>query len=556
DAVSDNVDFRPWFTDAAMAATSSGNVTIGATGYESIQAAISVANPGDTINVAAGHYEEQVIINKSLTLTGAGRDNTFIESPAILASTGTGKNDIVAVVSPDSDNPSITVNISGITVDGKNQSIDNFVGVHFYGANGSLSNSRITGMRDVVLGSQSRWGVVVNHPWDTLIHETVSVTGNIVDNYQKSAIIATELGTSVTITGNTVTGAGLTTVIAQNGIEVNYGASGTVSNNTVSGHNYTPDTDYAAGILVVGNTLAPNPAQPATSISGNTVTENEIGVAISKDTAWGYGDGLATITTNSFSGNLTAVQNDNTTGTLDASNNWWGSANPDFSAIIFGNVNHDPWYTNAGMTTFSSAKAITAFSFPEGTGVINESNHTISVNVPFGTDVTALTSTISITTGAAINLHDAVQNFTSPVTYTVTAADASTQDYTVIVTILANTQTAPDAGGAATISNSTPQVVITNPTQAVDLTISSGTTNPTIDVSSFISGGTGTLPAITINSSVANVVIPNATVVTGPASWNGVIQAPVTGTPSGTAPAGFSVGGTVISVGSPDGTLT
>jgi len=83
----------------------------------------------------------------------------------------------------------------------------------------------------------------------------------------------------------------------------------------------------------------------------------------------------------------------------------------------------------------SSTKAITAFSFtnPAATGTINETAKTISVTVPFGTSVTALTPTVTHT-GASYSPTGA-QNFTSPVIYTVTAHDGSTQPYTVTVTV-------------------------------------------------------------------------------------------------------------------------
>ena len=88
----------------------------------------------------------------------------------------------------------------------------------------------------------------------------------------------------------------------------------------------------------------------------------------------------------------------------------------------------------------SSSKAITVFNIvsPAATGVITESTHSIAITVPNGTIVTALIPTIT-QTGASISPASGVaQNFTNPVIYTVTAADASTQDYTVTVTVAAS----------------------------------------------------------------------------------------------------------------------
>ena len=88
--------------------------------------------------------------------------------------------------------------------------------------------------------------------------------------------------------------------------------------------------------------------------------------------------------------------------------------------------------------TLSSAKAVTAFNFttPAATGVVIEASHTIAITVPYGTSVTALTPSIT-TTGATVSPPSGTsQNFTSPVAYTVTAADSSTQAYTVTVNVV------------------------------------------------------------------------------------------------------------------------
>ena len=90
-------------------------------------------------------------------------------------------------------------------------------------------------------------------------------------------------------------------------------------------------------------------------------------------------------------------------------------------------------------------KAITAFSFdgltPHVDGLITEAAHAIALTVPSGTSVSALVASFT-TSGASVTVAGAPQvsgvtanNFTSPVTYTVTATDASTQAYLVTVTL-------------------------------------------------------------------------------------------------------------------------
>jgi hypothetical protein len=95
----------------------------------------------------------------------------------------------------------------------------------------------------------------------------------------------------------------------------------------------------------------------------------------------------------------------------------------------------------ASAPVLSSEKKITAFGFtnlmPNVSGVIDETNHTITATIPFETDVATLVPTITFSPKASISPSgsDAIPSFTNPVTYTVTAEDKSVQNYIVTVTV-------------------------------------------------------------------------------------------------------------------------
>ena len=90
-------------------------------------------------------------------------------------------------------------------------------------------------------------------------------------------------------------------------------------------------------------------------------------------------------------------------------------------------------------------KKITSFNLnglsPNINGVIDEVNRTVTLNVPFNTDIKALIPTITNSSGTTINPSDNTpQDFSNPVVYTVTASDMSTEAYTVNVVIDPPTQ--------------------------------------------------------------------------------------------------------------------
>jgi hypothetical protein len=86
----------------------------------------------------------------------------------------------------------------------------------------------------------------------------------------------------------------------------------------------------------------------------------------------------------------------------------------------------------------SNATDILTFTLVEQTGAatINATNHTVAIEVAYTADITDLTPTITLSYGATIDpLSGVSQDFTSPVTYTVTALDGiTTQEWVVTVT--------------------------------------------------------------------------------------------------------------------------
>ncbi|TCO06873.1 DUF5018 domain-containing protein, partial [Natronoflexus pectinivorans] len=83
---------------------------------------------------------------------------------------------------------------------------------------------------------------------------------------------------------------------------------------------------------------------------------------------------------------------------------------------------------------------ITSFSISGQTGLIDDDAGTISITLPFGTDLTNLTPEINISENATITpLSEDLQEFSYSVTYRVTAEDGvTTNEYLVTVTMAPN----------------------------------------------------------------------------------------------------------------------
>ncbi len=272
-------------------AFASSSATVGlcagpGTHYTTIQAAVNA--PGvTTVEVCPGTYPEQVTITANLTLKGIA-SGTSDAAVVVVPAGGLVTNGVVDIFGfPTAaqifvQNANVTV--SHITVDGANDgltdcSIDT-IGIYYQNASGTISDNAV---RNVLLapalqGCQD--GLAINVESNTGT-PAVTVSNNSVRNYDKNGITASgpdngSPGPNVTVTGNTVIGLGATTVTAQNGIQVGYGATGKVTFNNVIDDIYinppgcAPSCTGSSGILIYGS--------KGVTITNNTVESTQLGI--------------------------------------------------------------------------------------------------------------------------------------------------------------------------------------------------------------------------------------------------------------------------------------
>jgi Right handed beta helix region len=271
------------------------------THYTTIQAAVN-APAVTTVEVCPGTYQEQVIITKSsFTLKGivAGTaDAAVIVVPGGgLVSNG---SDIYSqpVAAQIFVKNATAVTVSHLTVDGNNNGLSGCsapdpIGIYYQNASGTITDNAV---RNVIMDPADQGcqlGLAINVESNTA-NPLVTVSDNSVRNYDKNGITASGPGTGggpgVTVTANTVIGLGATTVTAQNGIQIGYGATGTVSSNYVIDDIYINPADCggpspdppcygSSGILIY--------ASSGVTASSNTVESTQLGIVPATDPNYG-----------------------------------------------------------------------------------------------------------------------------------------------------------------------------------------------------------------------------------------------------------------------------
>lgn len=341
------VDYSPWLE----LAPGSSPMTWGTN--DSIQEAIDAATAGDTINIAAGTYTENIRVNKSVDLAGSGVASTTI-IPAVslpnpcsgssLCGGPTAASNVILVeadnvkihdLAIDGDNPGLTsaYDRGGANVDARNGIIKNTAPTYnglevyntavrniylrgIYSTAGSFNfhdNSVTNVQGDAYSIAMFAWngpGIMANN---TVSYANDGIAANHSNGIQFLNNTVTNSGSGIH-TDNAGDGGGVADLIQDNNVTCSDPVNGygifvfvpyiapTVNHNTV--------TNCAVGLSAWAGAFTTTVTTPFTNntVNGPSGAAGSVGAYITTDAiGWGYTDVAVDFTGNTITGNETGV---------------------------------------------------------------------------------------------------------------------------------------------------------------------------------------------------------------------------------------------------------
>ena len=246
-------------------------------GFTHIQDAIDAAAPGDEIRICKGIYVEQVAIRKPLKIDA---DNGAILMPSTMQANTTSLFDATPIATALLVADTTGVSISGLTVDGVNSGISqcapDLIGISFQNASGELDRIAVRNFKLTASlnACQSGTGIFVQSGNGGV--SKVEIDHCTVHDFQKNGITADEKGTVTIIRRNVVTGIGPTTGAAQNGVQIGFGAAGSILDNVVTNNVWAPCTAIATCTAVATNILVTQ--SDGVEVSGNTAGISQVNI--------------------------------------------------------------------------------------------------------------------------------------------------------------------------------------------------------------------------------------------------------------------------------------
>jgi len=279
---------------------------IGYDAFATIQEGIDAVS-GSTVNVAPGTYIENLIIDKSLTLSGAGESSTYL-FPAVslpnpcagssLCGSATAASNLIVIQASD-------VTIHDMTLDGDNTSLTS--GIVRSGADLDTRNGIVEDYYSGTYNNLEVYNVTVKNIYLRGIYASSGGTGfnihhNTVQNVngEENSIAIMNFGGSGIFSYNNVSD-------ANDGIVSNWSQGTQYLNNTVanSSSGIHTDNNQTVGDLLQGNSVSNCKPEGygvwvfvpyvAPTVDQNTVTDCEIGLS-----SWGEASSVVTIFTNNI----------------------------------------------------------------------------------------------------------------------------------------------------------------------------------------------------------------------------------------------------------------
>lgn len=252
--------------------------------YTSIAAAIAAAQPGDTVQVCPGVYEEQLLITKPLTLQGIASNgyNQAVIRPAQFTYSGAVASSAVVSVINTQD-----VTVESLTLDASANTVDS---CDFILAGVRVQNSSATIQHNVVTGTALKRpsscaalfpgnGNAIHVDSTQAGSYTIAVKHNSIHDFARNGILVMGTGINATVESNTIAGIGPSTGSFQFGIFIANGAVANVRWNMVSQGNcgsleFVPCRDLRSeGVILraVGS---------GSVVDGNILTDAQNGIFI------------------------------------------------------------------------------------------------------------------------------------------------------------------------------------------------------------------------------------------------------------------------------------
>jgi len=219
--------------------------------YPTIQAAVDAAAAGDTVAVAAGTYEEQVVVDVNIALVGAGRGLTWIAAPVGMTD-WVGSLQNVGVVSVEPPATQVTVADLGIDGLGRHPEVGRFIGLVYYNVAGHIARVGIRNLHATPIDDrQTGVGLMISEPFSGS-PVTVTVEDVAITRFQKAGMTIAGGACTALVSQLLVDADGLYADAVQNGLELSSVGHVILHDCTIRGVYYdgTPYTEYTScGVL-------------------------------------------------------------------------------------------------------------------------------------------------------------------------------------------------------------------------------------------------------------------------------------------------------------------